>query len=109
MQDVWITPSMGEVPRWLEDIDVHDGIHALLKHERCLEEQCHLGIEVDNMCRWFGNELTTIQVALQQPESKFRHYQKFLLINHFQTATIISFYNSILKRFWSYRSDGQPH
>ncbi|KAG1755309.1 hypothetical protein EDD22DRAFT_981585 [Suillus occidentalis] len=31
MQDVWITPSIGEVPRWLEDLDIRDGIHALLK------------------------------------------------------------------------------
>ena len=76
MQDVWITPSVGEVPRWLEDIDVRDGIRALLKHERCLEEQHRLGIEADNMCQWFGNELTAIQVALRQPESKFSHYQK---------------------------------
>jgi len=97
MQDVWITPSTGEVPRWLEDIDVHDGIRALLKHEQCLEEQCHLGIEVDNMCQWFGHKLTTIQVALRQPESKFSQYQKFLLINHWQMATIISFYDSISK------------
>ena len=50
MQDVWITPSMGDVPRWLEGIDVHDGIHALLKNKRCLEEQRHLGLEADNMC-----------------------------------------------------------
>jgi len=78
MQDVWITPSTGEVPRWLEDIDVRDGIRTLLKHERCLEEQRRLGIEADNMCRWFGNELTAIQVALRQSESKFSHYQKLL-------------------------------
>jgi len=64
MQDVWITPSTGEVPRWLEDIDMHDGICALLKHKRCLEEQRRLGIEADNMCQWFGHKLTAIQVAL---------------------------------------------
>ena len=38
MQDVWITPSMGEVPQWLEDTGVQDGIHALIKSQRCLEE-----------------------------------------------------------------------
>ena len=108
MQGIWITPSTGKVPRWLEDIDVRDGICALLKHKRCLEEQCRLSIEADNMCQWFGHELTTIQVALQQPESKFSQYQKFLLINHWQMATIISFYDSVSKRFWSYRSNGQP-
>jgi len=89
MQDVWITPSTEEVPRWLEDVDVRDGIRALLKHERCLEEQRRLGMEADNMCRWFGNELTAIQVALRQSERKFSHYQKPLLIDHFQMETII--------------------
>ena len=38
MQDVWITPSMGEVPQWLEDAGVRDGIRALIKSQRCLEE-----------------------------------------------------------------------
>ena len=33
MQDIWITPSVGEVPRWLEDTDVQDGIRALIKME----------------------------------------------------------------------------
>jgi hypothetical protein len=26
MEDVWITPSVGDVPRWMEDPDVRDGI-----------------------------------------------------------------------------------
>ncbi|KAI5985803.1 hypothetical protein EDC04DRAFT_2873645 [Pisolithus marmoratus] len=48
MEDVWIAPSPGETP-------------PLLKRECCLEEQCHLGLEVDNMCHWFGHELSAIQ------------------------------------------------
>jgi len=71
MQDVWITPSADKVPRWLEDIDVRNGIRALLKRERCLEERRRLGSEADNMCRWFGYELAAIHVALRQSESKF--------------------------------------
>ncbi|KIK14025.1 hypothetical protein PISMIDRAFT_17586 [Pisolithus microcarpus 441] len=43
MEDVWITPSAGETPCWLEDADVRDGIQVLIKQERCLEEQRHLG------------------------------------------------------------------
>ncbi|KAG2053166.1 hypothetical protein BDR06DRAFT_972420 [Suillus hirtellus] len=39
MEDMWITPSTGQVPWWLEDADVRDRIHTLLKHERCQEEQ----------------------------------------------------------------------
>ncbi|KAG1722374.1 uncharacterized protein EDB91DRAFT_1240225 [Suillus paluster] len=33
MEDVWITPSIGEVPWWLDDTDIRDGIRALLKCE----------------------------------------------------------------------------
>ncbi|KAI6031038.1 hypothetical protein EDC04DRAFT_2868959 [Pisolithus marmoratus] len=51
MEDVWITPSPGETPRWLEDADVRDGIQALLKRERCLEEQHRLSLEADNIQR----------------------------------------------------------
>ena len=91
MQDVWITPLVGEIPQWLEDVSVHDGICVLLKHQRCHEEQCRLGIKADNMCRWFGLELTVIQVALRQPESKSRFHQKSFLIDYFQIATIASF------------------
>ena len=75
MQDVWITLSVSEVPRWLEDVDVRDGIRALLKHERCLEEQHRLGLEADNMCHWFGNELSAVQMALRQSERKFFCHQ----------------------------------
>ncbi|KIK15530.1 hypothetical protein PISMIDRAFT_16447 [Pisolithus microcarpus 441] len=73
MEDVWITPSPGETPRWLEDADVRDGIRALLKQERCLEEQRRLSLEADNMCRWFGYELSAIQVALRQSENGNYH------------------------------------
>jgi len=70
LEDVWISPSVREIPRWLEDIDVREGIRAVLKIDRCLEEQRRLGIEADNMCRWFGHELCAIELAIWQPESK---------------------------------------
>jgi len=70
LQDVWVTPSIGEVPRWLEDVDVRDGIRAMLKSDRCLEGQCHLGIEANNMCQWFSCELCAVELAIQQQESK---------------------------------------
>lgn len=75
LQDVWITRSHGEIPPWLEDRDVRDGIRALLKRERCREEQRRLGIEADNMCRWFGRELCAVEFALRQP-----HYSAYSLI-----------------------------
>ncbi|KAG1879878.1 hypothetical protein F4604DRAFT_1923085 [Suillus subluteus] len=49
MEDVWITPSVGDVPRWMEDTD------------RCL------GLEADNLCRWFRDELAVLEVALHSP------------------------------------------
>ncbi|KAG2111091.1 hypothetical protein DEU56DRAFT_936200, partial [Suillus clintonianus] len=67
MEDVWITPSVGDVPRWMEDADVRDGIRALLKRERCHEEQRRLGLEADNLCRWFGDELAALELALRSP------------------------------------------
>ena len=70
MEDVWITPSVGEVPRWLEDSDVRDGIRALLKRERCREEQKRLGIEADNLCRFFGDELAALELTLRTPGCK---------------------------------------
>lgn len=70
MEDVWITPSLGEVPRWLDDTSIRDGIRALLKRDRCREEQVRLGVEADNLCRFFGNELAALELALRSPKSE---------------------------------------
>ncbi|KAG2123258.1 hypothetical protein DEU56DRAFT_917566 [Suillus clintonianus] len=64
MEDVWIAPSAGNIPRWLDDSDVRDGIRALLKHDRCQEERQRLSIEADNLCRYFGDELAALELAL---------------------------------------------
>ncbi|KIN99430.1 hypothetical protein M404DRAFT_30479 [Pisolithus tinctorius Marx 270] len=68
-EDVWITPSIGEIPQWLQDSDVREGIRAVLKTDCCLEEQHCLGMEADNMCRWFGSELCAVELAIRQPEN----------------------------------------
>lgn len=69
MEDVWITPSSeSQLPRWLEDVRVRNGIRALLKLDRCREERQRLQLESENMCRWYGNKLTSIEVALRLPE-----------------------------------------
>ncbi|KAG0695573.1 hypothetical protein DFH29DRAFT_984921 [Suillus ampliporus] len=70
MQDVWVMPSMGDVPRWLEDADIRDGICALLKHDQCQEEQKRLGMEADNLCHFFGEELTALELLFRLPENK---------------------------------------
>jgi hypothetical protein len=71
MEDIWITPSTGEVPRWLGDQNVRDGMRAMLKLDRCVEERRRLGLEADNMCRWFGDELAAVELALQSPGSTY--------------------------------------
>jgi len=70
LEDVWVTPTNGKVPRWLDDVDVRNGIRAMLKVNRCLEERRRLGLEADNLCRWFGSELAAVQLALESGESK---------------------------------------
>ncbi|KAI6025272.1 hypothetical protein BKA83DRAFT_4492027 [Pisolithus microcarpus] len=84
LQDVWVSPSVGEMPRWLEDATVRDGIRALLKRDRCREEQWRLGMEADNMCQWFGTEMCAVELVLRQMEdSPF-----FLLLQHRREAML---------------------
>ena len=71
MEDVWISRMPGTLPRWLEDSDVHKGIRAMLKIDQCREECLRLGIEADNLCRWFGWELSAVETALILPSSVF--------------------------------------
>ena len=71
MEDVWILPSVGEIPHWIDDQDVHNRIHAMLKHDWCLEERQHLGVEADNLCCWYGAEVAAVELVLHTQESKF--------------------------------------
>lgn len=67
MEDIWITPSDGKPPSWLDDSDIRSGIRAMVKAERCVEERRWLGMESDNLCRWFGRELGAVELALRNP------------------------------------------
>lgn len=69
MEDVWMTRAEGGVPRWLSDSRVRLGIRAMLKKARCREERKRLGDESDNICRWFGAELSAIEIALLDKSS----------------------------------------
>lgn len=72
MEDVWIVPSNGSpLPRWLEDVDVRNGIRALLKLDRCKEECQRLYLESENMCRWYGRKLISVEVALRMPKCEY--------------------------------------
>ncbi|TFK20686.1 hypothetical protein FA15DRAFT_759211 [Coprinopsis marcescibilis] len=63
LEDVWILPSKQEIPPWLGDSTVRQGIRGMLRQDRCLEEQLRLGWESDNLCRFFGCELRAIDLA----------------------------------------------
>jgi hypothetical protein len=65
MDDVWIYPSTEAAPPWLTDTKVRKGIRAMLKVDRCMEENRCLGIEADNLSRWFGRELAAIELSIQ--------------------------------------------
>ena len=71
MEDVWITRTPGALPRWLEDANIREGIRAMLKVARCREERVRIGAEADNLCRWFGWELSTVESALVLPSSAY--------------------------------------
>ncbi|EMD34765.1 hypothetical protein CERSUDRAFT_54749 [Gelatoporia subvermispora B] len=69
-EDVWITvPTRSEQPRWLEDINVRKAIRALLKMDRCVEEESRLFREANNMEMWFGRELAAIELAMRLSEN----------------------------------------
>ncbi|KAJ7482778.1 hypothetical protein FB451DRAFT_1129761 [Mycena latifolia] len=63
-EDVWITPSEGQIPRWLNDSDVRDGIRALHSADRCAEEAARLNIERQNMATWLKQELLIVAAAI---------------------------------------------
>ncbi|EMD37963.1 hypothetical protein CERSUDRAFT_48433 [Gelatoporia subvermispora B] len=69
-EDVWITTSPAAAkPKWLEDSDVRLGIRAMLKQDRCAEEEGRLRREANNLHRWFGLELAAIEVAMKLSDS----------------------------------------
>ena len=70
MEDVWISHAPGAVPAWLEDLNVWAGIRAMLQLDHCIEERWRLGVEADNLCRWFGRELLATEVAVVVPSSQ---------------------------------------
>ena len=55
----------------------------MLKLNHCLEERCQLGIEVDNLCCWFGWELFALETAVLSPSG-----ESFLYGVRFQNLTV---------------------
>ncbi|KAG6877328.1 hypothetical protein C0993_008548 [Termitomyces sp. T159_Od127] len=85
MEDVWISRPMEEVPCWLSDNTVRGGIRALLKVERCSEEWRRLQLEAANLSRWFGHELSAVELALTEPSNAYLcvplEYRRSRLLN----------------------------
>lgn len=63
-EDVWITPTEGPIPRWLNDSDVRDGIRALHSADRCAEESQRLDMERRNLVNWLNNEISVVTSAI---------------------------------------------
>lgn len=74
LEDVWIQRREVSPPGWLADFNVREGIRALLKKDHCLEERRRLGEEADGLCRWLGNELTAVELAIRSPARKSHNY-----------------------------------
>jgi hypothetical protein len=53
-----------DVPLWLGDETVKDGIRAFLMVDRCKEEQQYLQREVEALAAWFMEEWNLIEVSL---------------------------------------------
>ncbi|KAJ2934713.1 hypothetical protein H1R20_g2362, partial [Candolleomyces eurysporus] len=71
MENVWIEPVTDDSHRWVHDQDVRDGIRAMLRLKRCREERRRLGVEADNMLRWYQRELQAISAAIDDPSNLY--------------------------------------
>jgi hypothetical protein len=70
MEDMWISPSPGDTPKWLDDLDVREGIRAMLMQDRCIEETWRLRQEADNVSQWLRREMAAVELALHNPSCK---------------------------------------
>ncbi|KJA14936.1 hypothetical protein HYPSUDRAFT_412056 [Hypholoma sublateritium FD-334 SS-4] len=68
MEDVWVSTSETVQQPWLDNPDIRAGIRAMIKLDRCIEEQHRLGQEADNMCAWFRRELGAVELAIRTPK-----------------------------------------
>ncbi|KAJ6531047.1 hypothetical protein B0H19DRAFT_1082031 [Mycena capillaripes] len=84
-EDVWITLSVGQIPCWLDDSDVRDGIRSLHVVDRSIEEEERPKLESTNMSNWLTQELAivsraldlstdqTLELGLQQRQQHLQH------------------------------------
>jgi hypothetical protein len=70
-EDIWITPSDGPLPRWLNDEDVRDGIWSIHAADRCTEEVVRLNLEWENLRRWLVEEREVVRRAIEMTPGVF--------------------------------------
>ncbi|KAJ7202987.1 hypothetical protein B0H12DRAFT_1035731 [Mycena haematopus] len=63
-EDICISPSPGQIPRWLNDDDVRDGIRSLHMIDRCREEASRLNLDRANLRLWLQEELLIVEDAI---------------------------------------------
>lgn len=101
MESVWIS-KVEESHLWVRDPDVREGIRAMHKVERCVEERKRLGKEADNMLFYYQRRLTAVCEALCDPASAYSNVvtvfsDSFIVLQiltsyaSFNTSTITSF------------------
>ena len=67
-QDIGLTDDLddaAEIPDWLGNDKVHEGIKVLLEYDHCLEEMQHIKHEHISMQEWFLEEWVVLQEALR--------------------------------------------
>jgi hypothetical protein len=68
--EVWNDIGLGQedddeqVPRWMGDEQVRNGIRSHLDYCRCLEELARLQHEMKNLIHWYKSEWESINMAL---------------------------------------------
>ncbi|KAL4263554.1 peptidase C48 family protein [Pleurotus pulmonarius] len=64
MEDIWITPYEVRIPRWLENVDIRNGIRAVQRVDRCTEEAKRLECEAQHLCLWLAAEAAAVRRAI---------------------------------------------
>ncbi|KAJ2936344.1 hypothetical protein H1R20_g751, partial [Candolleomyces eurysporus] len=94
LEDVWISSAPSTTYQWLYDSEIREAMRAVHRKERCVEEKQRIGMEMDNLCRWFGTEIMAAEIAL-------------ILLENTAFRAILSHYRSRiidLKGQWSTRT-----
>ena len=89
-QDIWENADMadfegGQIPLWLADKDVRDGIRAAQEIKSCQEELRRCEVEYSNLRGWFVDEYEAVHNVF-----KFSNGEKYLsIVVCFGTLSII--------------------